>query len=142
MQAARSTAELAPVLLRDALHVAPPACTRAAIVSATLTDIQPVEYRADLVVLVRDDAPAPGTVVEAQLRKDPDKTFSWPTSATLLRSRHRRPVCILVFAGDESVAEWARQPIHIGGGNRLGPILSSPCSRRWRMALTPTPTRP
>lgn len=122
----RNRPELAPVLLRDALHVELPQYTRAEIVEATLTDIQPAEYRADLVVLLHQGVPVFGIVVEAQLQKDPEKLYSWPTYATLLRSRHRCPVCVLVFAGDESVAEWARQSIELGSGNRFHVWVISP----------------
>lgn len=47
----RNRPALAPELLRDALHVELPAYTETRIESAELTDVQPAEYRADLVVL-------------------------------------------------------------------------------------------
>lgn len=122
----RHRPELAPVLLREALHVTLPDYSRAEIVEATLNDIQPAEYRADLVVLLLNDVPVFGIVVEAQLQKDPDKLYSWPTYATLLRSKHRCPVSVLVFAGDEAVAEWARQPIELGFGNVFRSCVISP----------------
>ena len=49
----RNRPALAPELLRSALHQELPAYTEARIESADLTDIQPAEYRADLVVLHR-----------------------------------------------------------------------------------------
>lgn len=115
----RNRPELAPALLRDVLRAELPEYTQAKIVEASLNEIQPTEYRADLVVLLHNGAPVFRIVVEAQLHRDPDKLYSWPTYATLLRSRHRCPVCVLVFAGDEVVAEWARQSIDLGSGNRV-----------------------
>ncbi len=122
----RNRPELAPALLRDALRAPLPEYTHAEIIEATLIDIQPAEYRADLVVLLNNNVPVYGIVVEAQLQRDPSKLFTWPTYAMLLRSRQRCPACVLVFAGDESVAEWARQPIEVGGGNRFTPWVISP----------------
>jgi hypothetical protein len=51
----RNRPELAPELLRDVLHVALPAYSEVRIESADLTDIDPAEYRADLVVLLVDE---------------------------------------------------------------------------------------
>jgi hypothetical protein len=74
----RNRPELAPELLRDALQVELPAYSEARIESAELSDIQPAEYRADLVVLLYEGKPVLGIVVEVQLRPDPDKRYSWP----------------------------------------------------------------
>jgi hypothetical protein len=41
----RNRPELAPELLRDALHVQLPAYTEARVKSAELNDVQPAEYR-------------------------------------------------------------------------------------------------
>jgi hypothetical protein len=48
----RNRPSLAPDLLRDVLGVALPEYTEARIDSADLTQVQPTEYRADLVVLL------------------------------------------------------------------------------------------
>lgn len=122
----RNRPELAPLLLRDVLRAELPEYTQAKIIEASLNEIQPTEYRADLVVLLHKGASVFGIVVEAQLHKDPDKLYSWPTYAALLRSRHRCPVCVLVFAGDELVADWARKPIDLGSGNRFRAWVLSP----------------
>lgn len=60
---------LAPELLRDALHVELPQYTEARIDSADLTEIQPAEYRADLVVLLLDDVPVLGIVRDVDTGK-------------------------------------------------------------------------
>lgn len=80
--------ELAPELLRDALGVTLPAYAEARIDSADLTDAQPTEYRADLVVLLVDGKPVLGIVVEVQLelRKDDRKLYTWPVYVANLRS--------------------------------------------------------
>lgn len=56
----RNRPSLAPALLRDTLHVDLPAYSEARLDSAELTDIQPAEYRADLVVLLLQDKPVLG----------------------------------------------------------------------------------
>ena len=73
----RNRPELAPELLRDALHVQLPPYTEARIDSADLTEIQPAEYRADLVVLLLNGTPVLGIVVEVQLSRDDRKQFVW-----------------------------------------------------------------
>jgi hypothetical protein len=59
----RNRPALAPELLRDALHVSLPDYTEVRIDSADLTDIQPAEYRADLVVLLLHSTPVLGIVL-------------------------------------------------------------------------------
>jgi hypothetical protein len=117
---------LAPELLRDALHVDLPRFTEARIDSADLTDIQPTEYRADLVVLLFDQVPVLGIVVEAQLSRDDDKRFVWPAYVATLRARLRCPVCLLVVTTDESIARWAAKAVELGGGNRFVPLVLYP----------------
>ena len=63
----RNRPGLAPDLLRDVLHLDLPLFTDARIDSADLTEVQPAEYRADLVILLLDGVPVYGIVVEAQL---------------------------------------------------------------------------
>jgi hypothetical protein len=122
----RNRPELAPELLRDALRVDLPPYTEARIESAELSDIQPAEYRADLVVLLYEGVPVLGIVVEVQLGTDEDKGYSWPVYAVGLRARIRCPVCLLVVTAEESVARWASQPIDLGGGNRFVPLVLGP----------------
>lgn len=106
----RNRPHLAPELLRDALHVELPPYTEARIESADLTDVQPAEYRADLVVLLYDGNPVLGIVVEAQLTPDDHKRFAWPVYAVGLRARMRCPVCLLVVSPHDAVVRWASKP--------------------------------
>jgi hypothetical protein len=122
----RNRPELAAELLHGALSVQLPAYTEARIESADLTDIQPAEYRADLVVLLYDQQPVMGVVVEAQLARDEDKPFTWPMYVTGLRARIRCPVCLLVVTADESVAKWAGRTVQIGGLHAFTPYVLGP----------------
>ena len=87
-----------------------PEYTEARIDSADLTEIQPTEYRADLVIQLRREDSVLGIVVEVQLGRDDDKGFVWPVYIATLRNRIRCPVCLLVIAPDAKVADWASRP--------------------------------
>jgi hypothetical protein len=76
----RNRPALAPELLRDALN-ALPSFSEVRLDSADLTDIQPAEYRADLVVLLLNGAPVFGIIVEVQLSTDARKRFARVLSA-------------------------------------------------------------
>jgi hypothetical protein len=125
----RNRPEVAPELLRDMLHVALPAYSEVRIESADLTDIDPAEYRADLVVLLVDGKPVLGIVVEVQLQEAARKRFTWPVYVAGLRARLKCPACILVVTPDEAVAKWCRKPIEIGPpGNAFSPFVIGPAS--------------
>jgi hypothetical protein len=91
LQLFRNRPLLAPELLRDALHQPLPEFSEARIESADLTDIQPAEYRADLVVLLLEERPVLGIVIEAQLGRDEAKRYAWPAYVANLRARIKCP---------------------------------------------------
>jgi hypothetical protein len=62
-----------------------------------LTEIQPAEYRADVVVVLFDhDIPVRMIVVEVQLAVDPRKRFRWPAYVTVSRAIHGCPAGLMV----------------------------------------------
>ena len=126
LQLFRNRPGLAAELLRDALHVDVPAYTEARIDSAELNEVQPTEYRADLVVLLLDGVPVYGIVVEVQLAPDERKRYVWPVYVTGLRARVKCPVCLLVVTADDACARWAAKPINIGGGTVITPTVLRP----------------
>jgi hypothetical protein len=126
LQLFRNRPALAPELLRDALRVALPPYTEVRIDSAELTEIQPAEYRADLVGLLLDGVPVLGLIVEAQLSPDERKRFVWPAYVVNLRARLEVPVCLLVVTADEATARWAAKPLDLGGGNQFTPLVLGP----------------
>ena len=77
---------LAPEVLQEALDVELPPFTEATIGAANLTEVTPTEYRADLVVLLRDGEPVLAIVVEVQLDRDSDKRYVWPAWGPLRNS--------------------------------------------------------
>jgi hypothetical protein len=122
----RERPALAPELLVQALSAEVPEYTEARVDSADLTVIRPTEYRADIVVQLRNDDSVFGIVVEVQLNKDDDKGFVWPVYIATLRDRIRCPVCLLVVTPDANVAHWACQPIALGGDSRVVPLVLHP----------------
>jgi len=120
--------ELAAELLRDVLHVELPAYREVRADSAELTEVVPTPYHADVVILLIDDKPVFGIIVEAQLGKDKRKPFTWPQYATSLRAKLECPVCVLVLTTSEALAEWARTPIHLGPCGTFSPLVIGPAA--------------
>lgn len=98
----------------------------ARVVSAELTDIQPAEYRADMVIRFSDGPLVFAVVVEVQLAKDARKRFVWPAYVANLRARLECPVYLLVVTPDDAVARWAARAIHLGGPNWFTPCVLGP----------------
>ena len=124
----RNQPSLAAELIRAVLGGPVPAYCEARVISAELTDIQPAEYRADLVVQLFDGASVFGIVVEVQLSVDERKRFVWPAYVTNLRARLECPVCLLVVTASESVAKWAARRISIGGESQFVPYVLRPAN--------------
>jgi hypothetical protein len=122
----RNRPELAPELLREALGVELPAYTEVRVESADLTEAVPAEYRADLVVLLVNGKPVLAIVVEVQLARDERKRFTWPVYVTGLRARFECEAVVLVITPSMDVARWAAEPIALGPGAVLRPLVIGP----------------
>jgi hypothetical protein len=115
----RNQPTLAAELIRGALKMDVPRYTEARVVSADLTDIQPAEYRADMVIQLFDDAAVFGIVVEVQLSVDERKRFVWPAYVANLRARvecpvhERREVCANRDRGSDGQRRTRRGSIEI-----------------------------
>jgi hypothetical protein len=102
-------------MLAEVLNLSLPVYTEARIASADLTEIQPAEYRADVVVVLLDRGiPVRVVIVEVQLAVDPKKRLSWPVYVVNSRANHNCPADLLVVATDPNVAGWCAEPIEIG----------------------------
>lgn len=126
LQLFRNRPSLATELLRDTLHLELPAHTEARLESSDLTSLQPTEYRADLVVVLRKGGPVFGIIVEVQLSPDEDKEYTWPVYVANLYARLECPVCLLVLTADDATARWAARPIYLGGENWFTPLVLGP----------------
>jgi hypothetical protein len=99
------------------------------VVEAALDQLVPIEYRADLVIEVKQgDKVVFAIVLEVQLGEDPDKKSVWPVYLTVTRARRKGcPVCVLVVAPDAKVAAWAARPIALGlPGDTIQPRVLGP----------------
>ena len=106
---------LAAEILLEVLGMAVPGYTEARLASTDLTEIQPAEYRADVVVLLLDgDRLVRVIIVEVQLAVDPRKRLSWPAYVTVSRAVHGCPAALLVVAPEPAVADWCAEPIETG----------------------------
>ena len=118
---------LAAEILTDVLHVPLPAYTEARLTSNDLTEIQPAEYRADVVVLLllEGEVTVRVIIVEVQLDKKERKRFTWPAYLAVARAVHGCPVDLLVIAPDPGVAAWCAEPIELGapGSFVLRPLV-------------------
>jgi hypothetical protein len=121
----RDRPELAPEMLR-LFGVPLPDYQEARVESADFNQFAPIEFRADLVVLLVDGKPVLGIVIEVQLSEKAEKRLTWPVYVSTLRARMGCPACVLVVAPDAGVARWAAAPIDIGPGARLQPIVLGP----------------
>lgn len=126
LQLFRNRPELAPELLREALQIELPAYTEARIESADFSQLAPTEYHADLVVLLVDDAPVLGIVVEVQLAQKPRKRFTWPLYLAALRAKLECDTCVFVIAPSMEVARWAAEPIRMGFSSTVFPLVVGP----------------
>jgi hypothetical protein len=127
----RENPELAPHFLALLFHVDVPPHASVGVVEASLDQLIPVEFRADLVLELRDASGAVvlAIVLEVQRDKDPDKEYSWPVYVTVVRAKKRCPTVVLVVAPDADVATWAAQPIDLGlGFGTLRPVVLGPAS--------------
>lgn len=126
LELVRKEPTFATVLLGQLLDVEVPQFTNARIADTTLSQLLPVEFRADAVVMFESDIPVFGAIIEAQLQRDDDKPFSWPVYATAARARHRCPFVVVVVTRDKTTARWAARRIDLGGGNTYRPLVLGP----------------
>ncbi|AUX24165.1 hypothetical protein SOCEGT47_047020 [Sorangium cellulosum] len=125
----RERPELAPHVLATLFHVEVPPHASVAVVESSLDQLIPAEFRADLVLELRDanGALVLAIVLEVQRHVDPDKKFSWPMYVTGVRARKRCATVVLVVAPDAAVAAWAAESIDLGLGlGTIKPLVLGP----------------
>ncbi|MFJ2897676.1 hypothetical protein ACIO87_22655 [Streptomyces sp. NPDC087218] len=115
----------------EVLGVDIPPPTSAVALPTDLTEARPVERRVD--TLLRIETEREGAfllAIEAQGKKDPRKTTSWPYYVSYLHNRYGLPVLLLVVCQDPATAEWAARPVSIGIRQwqtlTLSPLVAGP----------------
>jgi hypothetical protein len=126
----RDNPAFAASLLRELLHVDVPRFDEARLTEAALTQLVPVEYHADAVVLfdiIYDrNQPVFGTIFEVQLERKDRKRYTWPLYAVAARARYECPFLVIAVTPDPAVARWASQPIDLGDGMMFRPRVIGP----------------
>jgi hypothetical protein len=126
----RDNPAFAASLLRELLQVEVPPFDEARLTEAALTQLVPVEYHADAVVLfdiIYDrNQPVFGTIFEVQLERKDRKRYTWPLYAVAARARYECPFLVIAVTPDPGVARWASQPIDLGDGMMFRPRVIGP----------------
>jgi hypothetical protein len=88
------------------------------VLSTDLTEIEPLERRADSVLqvefLVEDAAGKYILVIESQTDEDRDQLRRWPYYIAHPHDKYDCPVILAVVCSKRSTAQWARRPIEVG----------------------------
>lgn len=84
------------------------------VLSVDLTEITPIERRADTAMLVKTAIGKHVFVVESQSTPKESSKQSWPYYVAYLNNKYKCPVTLLVTTADLRTARWARQPINMG----------------------------
>ena len=124
----RQHPEIAVGLIQSTPGISLPRQAAAALAPTDMSAVVPVQYLADMVVLISDAAtgrPALAVIIEPQLRDSETKRFSWPVYVTTARRLAGCPAAVLVvICPDPAEAAKCRQLIHTGHpGFDLAPIV-------------------
>jgi hypothetical protein len=121
----RDSPRLATMLVARVLGVEWPEDADIQVTSAEFAEMNPPEYRADLVLRVPGEGDTRETfIIEVQLDIDPDKHFTWPQYVTAARTRFRSRATLVVVTVNERVARWCAQPIVLDlAGNVYRPVV-------------------
>ncbi|MFF3122850.1 hypothetical protein ACFVRD_10850 [Streptomyces sp. NPDC057908] len=134
----------------EVLGVDIPPPTSATPLPTDLTEARPVERRVDTLLRIETAHDGPFLLaIEAQGKKDPRKTVSWPYYVSYLHNRYELPILLLVVCQDHATAEWAARPISIGlrqwqtfalyplvAGPHNMPVITDVAEARKDLALT------
>jgi hypothetical protein len=124
----REHPEIAAELVRGTPGVKLPARLGVSLAPTDMSAVVPVQYLADIVVLITDAAtgkPVLAVIIEPQLRSSKTKRYSWPVYLTTARRVSKCPQALLVvLCPDPAEARKCRTPIRTGHpGFDLVPIV-------------------
>jgi hypothetical protein len=124
----RQHPEIAVDLLRGTAGITLPGRVSVSLAPTDMSAVVPVQYLADMVVLISDAAtgdPALAVIIEPQLRDSDTKRYSWPVYVTTARRVAKCPAAVLVvLCPDLAEADKCRQLIRTGHpGFDLAPVV-------------------
>ncbi|MFI6299611.1 hypothetical protein ACIBEJ_49010 [Nonomuraea sp. NPDC050790] len=119
------TAHMLEALFTDRLHI--PAGNGGQVVTCSLSECVPAEYRADGALLYGADDDQLAVVTEVQLKRDPLKHETWLAYIANMRARYHCDACLIVICPNTTIARWAAEPIITGHpGLILTPLVIGP----------------
>ena len=124
----RQHPEIAVELVHGTAGVKLPAQLAVSLAPTDMSAVVPVQYLADMVVLISDAAtgkPVLAVIIEPQLRDSETKRYSWPVYVTTARRVARCPAAVLVVLGPyPAEAARCRRLIRTGHpGFDLAPVV-------------------
>jgi hypothetical protein len=124
----RQHPEIAVDLLQGTPGITLPRQPAVSLAPTDMSAVVPVQYLADMVVLISDAAtgsPALAVIIEPQLRDSATKRYSWPVYVTTARRIAECPAAVLVvLCPDPAEAAKCRQLIRTGHpGFDLAPVV-------------------
>ena len=91
---------------------------RVTVLNNDLTTVEPLERRADSVLMAEWLVDDPGgryvLIIESQTNADETRRRRWPYYIAYLRDKYDCPVVLLVVCSKKATARWAKRPIEIG----------------------------
>lgn len=105
----------------------PPAYASLEVANVALSEAKPITGAVDVVIRLKDAAGKAvyAIIVEVQMQSDPDKEWTWPKYWALVREREHVPTMLLVIAGDDTTARWARTLIKAGDPHEWRPVVTT-----------------
>jgi hypothetical protein len=124
----RQHPEIAVDLIQGTAGIKLPGRVAVSLAPTDMSAVVPVQYLADMVVLISDAAtgrPVLAVIIEPQLRDSKTKRYSWPVYVTTARRVARCPAAVLmVLCPDPAEAAKCRKLIRTGHpGFDLAPIV-------------------
>jgi hypothetical protein len=124
----RQHPEIAVEFVQGATDIKLPSRVAVSLAPTDMSAVVPVQYLADMVVLISDPAtsdPVLAVIIEPQLRDSETKRYSWPVYVTSARRLAKCPAAVLVvLCPDPAEAAKCRQLIRTGHpGFDLAPIV-------------------
>jgi hypothetical protein len=115
-------------LLTELFKLEIPPWEQAADGAAEVTDIRPVQLRADAVpVFTRGEENVLAVVCEVQVWESADKRRAWPHYVTSLHRQLKCPTMLLAICPTRAIARWSAKPIRVGHpGWVLRPLVLGP----------------
>jgi hypothetical protein len=86
------------------------------VLSPDMTEIKPLERRADTVLMIESRSRSTALIIESQTERVAEKKNSWPYYIAYLHAKHECDVGLLVITAKKTTAEWAREQIRVGIG--------------------------